>query len=161
MKKKKLIIIGASIILVLALLIVIFVLSSKKVKLDEIPEEERYDGFIDLMNLENSKVKDNVKYNTSKKLKSEHKYELYSFSDAKLYSKDGGSYFEFIITNLAYDREAICYNVHIRFLDSEGNIIHRASFDIPNIKIGESEKIVIDEIALDIVNAYDYEVYGF
>ncbi len=118
-------------------------------------------GFIEMDNLENAKVKNNKKYNISKEVKKEHNYEKYSFDNMKIYSNEGTSALEFTITNISNDAKAESYTVFIDFKDKNGDLIYSLNYVIPDLKVGKTKKEKITEIPLDIINAYDYVVQGF
>lgn len=118
-------------------------------------------GYIEMNNLENAKIKKNKKYNISKEIKKEHNYEKYSFDNMKIYSNNGTSTIEFTITNLSGSDISEGYIIFIEFKDKQGELIYLYNYEVSNLKKGASKKEKIEEIPIDITNSYDYIVSGF
>ena len=115
--------------------------------------------FIYMNKTENTVIKDNNKYNVSEEVEKSHKYEKFKFENAKIYTENGMSYFEFDAINLSYvPATELPDNIMIGFLDKKGKEFYTATYELPKIKIGETKHEKI-EYPYDISNSYDFKFY--
>ena len=165
MKKKKLIII--IIIFIIILLTIFLVLSNKNKTKENVGNrdefikyiEENVVGYIHMNETDNVIIENNNKYNVSEEVEAEHKYKKFKFENAKIYTENGMSYFEFDAINLSYvPATELPDNIMIGFLDNKGKEFYTATYELPKIEIGETKHEKI-EYPYDISNAYDYKFY--
>ena len=164
MKKRKiiLILIITIIIIVISTLLIININEKKAKKAKEDYEEyikNNENMYIYMNKTENTVIKDNNKYNVSEEVEKSHKYEKFKFENAKIYTENGMSYFEFDAINLSYvPATDLPDNIMIGFLDKKGKEFYTATYELPKIEIGETKHEKI-EYPYDISNAYDYKFY--
>lgn len=164
MKKKILIAIPCILIIIILVILVVKKINFNKNSKDDnsktnngnLEEEKVYDGYVNYEYLENAEIKDGVKYNTSKKIKEDHIAGNYKFSDMKIYSNDCCSVLEFNVSNNV-DKN-INQHVNIEFYNNKKETIYVLELRIKqeNIKTG----VIKTEIPDDIINAYDYKLFG-
>ena len=166
MKKKKIIIISIVFIIIIILLSIFLIINkTNKKKYNEIDEEYKQfilkneNGYIHMNETDNVIIENNNKYNNSKKVEAEHKYKEFKFENAKIYTENGMSYFEFDAINLSYvPATELPDNIMIGFLDNKGKEFYTATYELPKIEIGETKHEKIG-YPYDISNAYDYKFY--
>ncbi len=108
---------------------------------------------------DNVTIENNNKYNNSKKVEEVHSYEKFKFENAKIYTDNGMSYFEFDAVNLSYvSISDLPDNIMIGFLNNEEEEFYTATYELPKIEIGETKHEKIG-FPYDISNAYDYKFY--
>ena len=165
MKKKKIIISIVFIIIIISTLLIVKFNNKNNNKNNEIDEEYKQfilkneNGFIHMNETDNVIIENNNKYNNSKKVEEVHSYEKFKFENAKIYTENGMSCFEFDAINLSYvPATELPDNIMIGFLKKDGTEYYTETYELPKIEIGETkhEKIVYP---YDISNAYDYKFY--
>ena len=143
-------------LILVTVLIIVFVLKHNKNKSLQYDENLPRDGMIELYNLENAKVKNGVKYNTSSKIKEVHTYKNFVISNMKLYSEEGQSIIEFNVENKV-DKDIDKRELTFKFYrNKEHDIMYAIGYDVKKEDL-EKGKIRIEYIE-DVINAYDYEV---
>lgn len=168
MKNKKNILLIGTIITIIILSIIISYIFNKTSnnndnKIDEdIVVEEDYviDYIVDITNTENAKIKDGVKYNTSKEVVKEHKYTQLKTDDMKIKCSGDICNLDLTIENIAFKEDIQNYIIFFNFMDKKGKVYQTVHYTLPNIKMGESYKVNFD-IPFDVGNAYDYNITGF
>ena len=149
MKKKKIIV-----FIIIFIIISLFVVSNTYFKSQKVKPNYTNADYINYNNLNNSKYENNIKYNTSEKMKEEQKFKTFIFNDMKLYSEEGYSKVEFNISCKRNCNDA--YRLSIDFYDEENKIIYSAitTIDKNDVKNGRKELKIPD----DIINAYYYKI---
>lgn len=169
MTKKKVIIISIIFIIIILLLSIFLILSNKtkhnknstnEIDIKELEEIKKYEnGFIYMNKTDNVTIENNNKYNNSKKVEEVHSYEKFKFENAKIYTENGMSYFEFDAVNLSYvSISDLPDNIMIGFLNNEGKEFYTATYELPKIEIGETKHEKF-EYPYDVSNSYDYKFY--
>ena len=165
MKKKKIIISIVFIIIIISTLLIVKFNNKNNNKNNEIDEEYKQfilkneNGYIHMNETDNVTIEDNNKYNVSEEVEKSHKYEKFKFENAKMYTANGMSYFEFDAINLSYvPATELPDNIMIGFLDKKGKEFYTATYELPKIEIGETKHEKI-EYPYDISNSYDFKFY--
>ncbi len=160
-KKGIIIIVITLIILVVIALVIIKVNIDKKNKLreNEIKEAQNNAGTesrIDFENLENAKLQDNLKVNTSEQAHNNKTFDGLEFSDMQLNSDNGETNFSVRITNISSNTIDEKY-VKITCLNKEGSPIGDLYILVTKIEAGASinASAVTSE---DYINLYDFKV---
>ena len=178
MQKKKILILGGSIILIVAIFTLIFLAIRTKNSSTNLEETEKKDStyyanlppeepIIDYDNLENAKMVDGEKVNTSSVLAKDH-YAMYDadgvvskllISDVAIHSdkEKDVTYFLATFTNKGFSIFPSCM-VTVSFLNKNGQYVYSIDYFIDK-DIKPDQSIQIDTYDLeDFVNVYDYQV---
>ena len=165
MKKRKIILILIITIIIIVISTLLLVKFNNKNTTDEIDinkieEIKKYEnGYIYMNETENVVIENNNKYNNSKKVEEVHSYEKFKFENAKIYTDNGMSYFEFDAVNLSYvPATELPDNIMIGFLNNEEEEFYTATYELPKIEIGETKHEKIG-FPYDISNSYDFKFY--
>ena len=113
-------------------------------------------NIIDFTMTENAMVKDNIKTNTSEKIKTDKKYQSLIFKEVTLIGRDNATTFTAKIKNDS-TTDFTTKNVTITFYKKDNTTITTRNVTIPNIKAGETTEVTVT-MEEDVANAYDYTV---
>ena len=113
-------------------------------------------GEIDINNLENAKIENGLKINTSKKIKEEKEFNGIVFSNVELKSEKGESVFTALITNNTSKKYENLF-LKANFVDKKGNKLNEIIICVPDFNPNDS-KSVTSTLTDDIINAYNYTI---
>lgn len=114
------------------------------------------DNVIDFTMTDNAEIKDNIKTNTSEKIKKDKKYEDLIFKEVTLVGRDNATTFTAKIKNNAKS-DFVSKDVTITFYKNDTETITRVSLNIPDIKAGDTTEVTVS-MAQDVANASDYVI---
>lgn len=114
------------------------------------------DNIIDFTMTDNAIVENNMKTNTSEKIKTDKKYENLVIKEVTLIGKDNATTFTAKIKNDS-NTDFTSKKVTITFLKNDKKTITSKEVSIPNIKAGETTDVTVT-MNEDVANAYDYIV---
>lgn len=139
-----------------------------KPKEETAPPDEDPLYVIDFDNLENAKIEDGKKVNTSEEILTEHTVGYYTndagetfdaeikFDNISLYADEYQSYFTVTVHN-DNDFDIDYISINIAFLDNDGNYIYSSERNLTNLKANTSVEISIDDY-FDYTNAKNIEI---
>lgn len=156
MKNKRVVFMIIIFVIILVLGTVIYFIKKPKETEKLISEPVIY-GLIDFSDTTNAVIKGYGKTNTSPKIKESHQFSGYETTNMKIYTKKNICYIEFDLKNVAYTGNEI-QMLEITFYNKKGDY-YGGTYKIigDGFKVGESKKIIIEEIT-DFSNAYDYTI---
>lgn len=111
-------------------------------------------SLINMENIENAKVENGKKINTSEKLLSEKEFEGMKIKDIKLIAENGTSSFTATVENNS-GKKFDAKKITIVFKDKDGNEYAKLNTYLGDIAIGKNTSINASTTS-DIVNAYDF-----
>lgn len=114
------------------------------------------ESLVDFTNMNNATVENNMKTNTSEKIKADKKYESLTFKEVSLVGREDGTTFSATIKNNS-DNDFKSKDVTITFYNNDGSVITSTGITIPDVAKNE-ETTVNFTMASDVANAYDYTV---
>lgn len=129
---------------------------TEKDNLSLILGNEQYAGQFDANNMENAKIIEGSKVNTSSNLLKEREVSGLKLTDIELKAQDGISNFKATVIN-DKDTDFEGGVGTITFVDKDGNRIEELQVNIPKIKAGNKSNINTGTTS-DITNAYDFKI---
>ena len=111
---------------------------------------------IDYTMTDNAMVENNIKTNTSEKIKDDKKFDTLTFKEVTLIGRDNATTFTAKIKNTS-DTDFKSKNVTITFYKKDNTTITTTGLSIPDIKAGDTTEVTVT-MAEDVANAYDYTV---
>ena len=127
---------------------------TEKDNLSLILGNEQYAGQFDANNMENAKIIEGSKVNTSSNLLKEREVSGLKLTDIDLKAQDGISNFTATVIN---DKDFEGGVGTITFVDKNGSRIEELQVNIPRIKAGNKSNINTGTTS-DITNAYDFKI---
>ena len=118
--------------------------------------DEQYAGQFDANNMENAKIVEGSKVNTSSNLLKEREVSGLKLTDIDLKAQDGISNFTATVTN-DKDTDFEGGVGTITFVDKNGSRIEELQVNIPRIKAGNKSNINTGTTS-DITNSYDFKI---
>ena len=113
-------------------------------------------NIIDYTITDNAMVENNVKTNTSEKIKADKKYENLVFKEVTLIGRNNATTFKAKIKNESKE-DFKSKDVTITFLKKDEKTITTRSLKIPDIKAGETTEVTVT-MEEDVANAHDYTI---
>ena len=114
------------------------------------------DNVIDFTMTENADITDNMKTNTSEKIRKDKNFESLVFKEVTLVGRDNVTTFTAKIKNDS-NNDFIAKDVTVTFFKKDGTTITTTRLNIPNIKSNETSEVTVD-MDEDVANAYDYTI---
>lgn len=118
--------------------------------------KDTVENVIDFTITDNAMIENNVKTNTSEKIKTDKKYENLVFKEVTLIGRDNVTTFTAKIKNES-TTDFKSKDVTITFFKKDNTTITTRSLSIPDIKAGETTEVTVN-MEEDVANAYDYTI---